>query len=80
MIGYPVFGTRAIRSDVAERVHRALVEKADAERRERERAGEGEGESKGDGESKGPSASQLASLLGCPAREVPAITAELFAG
>jgi ATP-dependent RNA helicase SUPV3L1/SUV3 len=65
MIGYPVFGARAIRSDVAERVHRALVEQAGNE---------------GEGESKGPSVAQLASLLGCPVREVPAITAELFPG
>ena len=64
MIGYPVFGARAIRSDVAERVHRALAETT---------------EDQGDGEVKGPSIKQLASLLGCPAREVPAITAELMA-
>jgi ATP-dependent RNA helicase SUPV3L1/SUV3 len=60
LIGYPVFGARAIRSDVAERVHRALAER-------------------GEGEGQGPSPSQLASLLGCPLREVPAITAELMA-
>jgi ATP-dependent RNA helicase SUPV3L1/SUV3 len=64
LIGYPVFGARAVRGDVAERVHRALVEKAANE---------------GDPERQGPSVGQLASLLGCPAREVPAITAELMA-
>ena len=63
MIGYPVFGTRAIRADVAERVHRALVEQA---------------AKAAVGEVQGPSPGQLASLLGCPVREVPAITAELF--
>ena len=33
----------------------------------------------GEGEGQGPSVSQLASLLGCPAREVPTIVAELMA-
>jgi ATP-dependent RNA helicase SUPV3L1/SUV3 len=65
LIGYPVFGARAIRSDVAERVHRALAEKARGEK---------------EGEGQGPSPSQLASLLGCPVREVTAITSELMAG
>jgi ATP-dependent RNA helicase SUPV3L1/SUV3 len=67
LIGYPVFGARAIRADVVERVHRALVARADAE------AAGAAGE-------KGPSVSQLASLLGCSAREVPTILAELMAG
>jgi ATP-dependent RNA helicase SUPV3L1/SUV3 len=31
LIGYPVFGTRALRADVAERVHRALGEKGEGE-------------------------------------------------
>ena len=63
LIGYPVFGARAIRADVVERVHRALAARA-----------------AGEGEEQGPSASQLASLLGCSAREVPTIVAELMAG
>ncbi|MEP7125932.1 MAG: helicase-related protein, partial [Byssovorax sp.] len=65
LIGYPVFGARAIRSDVVERVYRALVARA-------------EGEETGEG--KGPSVAQLASLLGCSAREVPGIVAELMGG
>lgn len=63
LIGYPVFGGRAIRCDVAERVHRALVGNRD-----------------GEGEEESPSVGLLASWLGCPAREVPGITAELLTG
>ncbi|MFT3765819.1 MAG: helicase-related protein [Minicystis sp.] len=53
-IGFPVFGTRAVRADVAERVGRALAEG-------------------------GPEAAELASWLGCPAREVPRIAEALAA-
>jgi ATP-dependent RNA helicase SUPV3L1/SUV3 len=49
-IGFPVFGTRAVRADVVERVCRALAEGDEA---------------------------NLASWLGCPAREVPRVAAAL---
>ena len=54
-IGYPVFGTRAIRADLAERAHRALADDTEE-------------------------AARLGSLLGCPARELPAIAEALAAG
>ena len=54
-IGFPVFGTRAIRADVAERARRALVDER----------GEADG------------GARLASLLGCPARELGAVAEAL---
>jgi ATP-dependent RNA helicase SUPV3L1/SUV3 len=58
-IGFPVFGTRAIRADVAERVHKALATS--------------------NGDAAGPETGRLASWMGCPAREVPRISAALAA-
>ena len=65
LIGYPVFSGRAIRADVVERVHRALTSKE---------AGEGEAAREP------PTVGQLASLLGCPAHEVPGIIEAIING
>ena len=70
LIGYPVFGGRAIRGDVAERLHATLIGSGE---------GEGEGEREGEVVSQSLSTGQLASRLGCPAREVSAIMTELMA-
>ena len=65
LIGYPVFSGRAIRADVVERVHRALTSKEPEE---------------GESEREPLAVGQLASWLGCPAREVPGITGAIMNG
>jgi ATP-dependent RNA helicase SUPV3L1/SUV3 len=75
-IGYPIFGARAVRADVAERVHRALAA-SEEEPVMAEGQGGAEGQGKRDGESARVSPKKLASWLGCPARDTRGIAEAL---